>query len=81
MAYQKPMCECGEELVYEVEKIVTLQYKIKKDGRRYAKPIIDRYASNGYTDGFGRLVCPECSAKYEYNMFFKDGRFIRDEQI
>ncbi|HDR6957837.1 MULTISPECIES: hypothetical protein [Bacillus cereus group] len=62
--YEKPMCDCGEELVFQVEEYAEVTYKIKKDGKlskiRKFKPI-------GMSVNYGRLHCQKCGNSYEYD--------------
>lgn len=76
MAYQKPLCDCGKELVYWEERIYHVHTKINKNGR-LSKCKDVQWSGNGAYD---RLHCPECGNQYWFNMDSK-GRFIRDEEF
>ncbi|EOO44222.1 hypothetical protein CN553_12710 [Bacillus cereus] len=67
-SYEKPMCDCGEELVFQVEEYVSATYKIKKDGRLSKKR---KYEPTGTLVNWGRLYCQKCGNSYEYDYDLK----------
>ena len=79
MKYEKPKCECGEELVFEKELVYTQYYKITKDGKIYEKPFqkTDCYR----TGSIGILICLKCGNEYEWTMQKEDSQIIRHKFI
>lgn len=64
MAYKKPICDCGSELLYEVDIVQSTTFRILKNGKISKKPY--QKGTSGASN-FGRLICPRCSRTYEYN--------------
>jgi hypothetical protein len=81
MTYQKPICDCGEELVLQVNAVVEVEYKINKDGRLSKK----RKQNSGLQEqGWGWLYCYKCGNHYDYNYSFRGEeafKFKREELI
>lgn len=77
MPYEKPRCDCGEELVLCADVVVTKFYKITKIGKE-SKRVYDTLPTEMINGT--RLQCEECLAIYDYS-FDKKERIIRNEQI
>lgn len=67
MTYQKPICDCGAELYFEVDEVRSVTYKILKNGGFAKQPSTIGSKSNA---NFGNLVCIKCSKQYEHNASF-----------
>ncbi|BBI32465.1 hypothetical protein [Cohnella abietis] len=81
MAYKKPICECGEELLFEVEEVQVVQYEILKNGFVAKRPFHKGIHGD---NNWGVLVCNTCRKQYEFNRSFvgKDKfKMLRDEEI
>lgn len=81
MTYQKPICDCGEELVFHCIESGDVEYKIKKDGT-----LVKKGKSIGIRqqDNWGCLFCPKCLNTYEYNYAFRGEeafKFKREEKL
>lgn len=73
MTYQKPRCDCGEELLYCVDEVSTNFYKITNKGEEGKR----KYDSLPSTLAHGqRLYCGECQEYYEFD-YDDQGRIIR----
>lgn len=80
---KQPVCDCGGELEYEVEKLIPfVRYKIRQDGTLYKNPtkISDIRARYGQYANWGSLICDKCGNEYEYDANVK-GVVIRGEKI
>jgi hypothetical protein len=62
MKYEKPKCNCGEELIYVTTAVYQVDYKITNNGVRYIYPF---YKGSSYTDGCAELRCQKCGNRYE----------------
>lgn len=77
MIYEKPKCDCGNELVlisYESRAVLT---KIKKNGEEYSKPFKKEKPG---TLEINNLYCLDCDIEY---MYYEDreGRIIKGEKL
>lgn len=68
LTYQKPICDCGEELILQIDEVVEVEYRIKKDGT-----LSKRGTKTGTiaAANWGRLYCPKCENLYDYNYNFR----------
>lgn len=64
MAYEKPKCECGTELVVRVDKVAEYEYAIKKNGTLSKRC---KRVSTLSQHNWGCLCCPSCHNRYEFN--------------
>lgn len=76
MAYEKPKCNCGKELI--IAEMVSLEkfYNIKKDGTRCKKP-------NETTKGFiteENFWCSDCCEAYAIDLD-ENNRLIRSDKV
>ena len=74
MAYAKPVCTCGTELIYWSEKIYHVHQKINKNGT-VSKKVEMLDSGEGAYD---RLHCPNCRNQY-WPEEDEKGRMIRGE--
>lgn len=73
MKYEKPKCDCGEELVIWKSYLVLKKWTIKKNGKMSKYPIImDENSESGLT-----LKCLKCDKEYWYQEI--DGRIYRED--
>lgn len=78
MKYEKPKCDCGEELVVSRDKYITVQFKINKSGTEAQKPFYQ--TKLGFNEeGFIALVCPKCNTAY--NFIVDHNRIYREEKL
>lgn len=81
MAYKKPICDCGKDLVFQVNASVELEYKINKDGHLSKR----RKANTApFEQGWGWLFCNSCGNRYDYNYSFRGEeafKFKREELL
>lgn len=84
MAYKKPVCECGTELIYSTEIVYLTQKKINKNGKfSKNKKLISVNELGVYTAtgiSVERLLCTECLKSYECEYDNKN-RVIQGEEI
>lgn len=76
MAYEKPKCDCGRELMITKMESVEKFYKIKKDGTLCKKP-------NETTIGYiqeEHLWCSECCETYAID-YDENDRLIRSDKV
>lgn len=57
----KPLCNCGNELIYFEGIGLEKGYKITSEGKRYKKPF---YRDEGGSE-FQGLACEKCENQYE----------------
>lgn len=79
--YQKPICDCGAELFFEVDEVQSVQYRILRNGNIAKRPF---YRGVGGINNWGRLVCNSCSKQYDFNRFFVGEhkfKILRDEEL
>lgn len=65
--YTKPLCDCGAELLFEVEEIEVVTYKILDHGWIAKRPTEKSMRSR---NNYGHLQCKVCMNQYEYNISF-----------
>lgn len=76
MKYKKPVCECGNELVYICDVKYTQWFKINMNGRVRKKPYIEHQI---HTDAFFEcLWCSKCNCEYDYELL--DGKMYRGDR-
>lgn len=75
MRYQKPKCDCGEELLFCVDEVITVFYKITQNGEE-SKRKFDRMPSVSHQAH--RLSCPDCNRLYDYS-FDEQNRIVRKD--
>lgn len=64
MAYKKPVCDCGTELVVRMDKIAEFEFAINKNGQLSKKgKRVTAFSQNNW----GCLHCPKCGNRYEFN--------------
>lgn len=76
MSYEKPECDCGEDLIYFSQHFYDIRRKIRKDGQLYKYRNL--FAHGGFMHE--RLICEKCSDAYEVDMDSK-GRIFKGEKI
>ncbi|MED0676971.1 hypothetical protein ABEV55_12300 [Aneurinibacillus thermoaerophilus] len=76
MAYQKPTCECGEELIYWTQKGYTEESKILKSGKIAKRPY---HVYGNEMLVWDRLKCNRCYGEYHIE-HDSSGRVIRGEK-
>ncbi len=83
--YIKPICDCGTELIFNVDLIIpSVDFKINKNGQLAKVPIRKTTLKLATHSNWGRLVCPSCDNEYETNMKFDGedkGKILRDDRI
>lgn len=80
----KPLCECGGELYWQVDKVIPfVEFDIKKDGRlkKYSSSHKKISADCGENYGFGKLNCRNCNNEYNFDMDVKTERILRGDRI
>lgn len=73
MAYQKPTCDCGGELVLVEQMVMDVAQRITKKGYLFKKRTITN--EEGY--GTSWLKCCDCGKEYDWS--YKNDRIIREE--
>lgn len=85
MAYKKPICDCGSELVFNVDIVIeNVIYKINKNGSISKTSMRNFSRREGRQLNFGRLECLTCGNQYEVNMDLygeNKGKVFRDDPI
>ena len=74
-AYNRPICNCGGELIIYSEEVHKLYRKINKDGKK-SKRVID--TNDGDNNVYNRLRCEECGLEFWYDED-KNGRIIKSD--
>ncbi|WP_064199050.1 hypothetical protein [Brevibacillus brevis] len=77
MAYEKPRCDCGEELFHFDQVVYSEERGIRRDGKLKAK-VLFRGIEGSYSAHGAFLYCNHCRNQYDYDFDEKD-RIIRDE--
>ena len=74
--YHKPKCDCGDDLVYQEERVYLVTTKITQKGKLFKKHTMS-HIENASED---RLHCRKCFSEYRV---LKDnkGRVIRGDII
>jgi hypothetical protein len=82
MKYEKPKCDCREELYIYSWREREDYYKITKDGRMSSKPFIIG-TDHANPSHWGFLECLKCGNKYEidWNKNIFNGKYLRGELI
>lgn len=73
--YNKPVCDCGKELVIYREDVAIVETTIKTNGLPYKKSDV----TLGRTIYGDRLTCNNCHNEYEL-LKDKQGRIIRGKK-
>ncbi|WP_199426949.1 hypothetical protein [Thermaerobacillus caldiproteolyticus] len=76
MIYEKPKCDCGEELIYYECRSTEYLFKIRKDGEIYKKP----FSNSGDHFEYSGLKCVKCDICYHPELS-SDGKLIRGERV
>lgn len=72
---QKPVCECGGELIYYEGRGLEIGYKITKEGKRYCKCFCKDEGGSEYQG----LHCEKCDTNYDVEQT-EDGFLIKGEK-
>jgi hypothetical protein len=78
MKSEKPICSCGEELVYYKTKTTEYWYEINDKGKINKNPKRTYDTTVSSNDEF--LECSKCGNRYAVH-FDNDGRLTRDTEI
>ncbi|MNZ96470.1 hypothetical protein D3C78_1156630 [compost metagenome] len=74
LAYEKPKCDCGDDLIYWVQEAVTVTRNITKAGKIGKHENVERVGEG--SGNLSRLSCPSCGKEYEWDFDEKD-RVVR----
>ncbi|QVK19721.1 hypothetical protein KHQ81_15855 (plasmid) [Mycoplasmatota bacterium] len=75
--YQKPVCDCGEELVYINNQFKQTRRRVTKDGK-ISKNILGTHYNS--TDDPEYLCCLECGKTYNY-LYDDEYRIVRGGEL
>ncbi|MFW9879634.1 MAG: hypothetical protein ACFFG0_41695 [Candidatus Thorarchaeota archaeon] len=79
--YQKPKCDCGEELILKEEVIYLESRKINANGEASKRSSKDFFY--GGHNGVSWLECPKCRNEYNIDMHLggkHEGKYFRGEK-
>lgn len=76
MSYQKPICDCGKDLLFDVCRVVNRSYKVNRNGEPYKNPT-RTYEGEVDTQV---LYCFECSTTFSVDNDDKN-RIVKGDKI
>ena len=75
MKYEKPICDCGGELLFCVDEISTNFYKITNKGEESKRKYDSLPSTSKQAE---RLVCDDCRKIHPFT-YDNEGRIIRSD--
>jgi hypothetical protein len=79
MAYQKPKCECGNDLIYYTSHSIEVWHDINSSGKIKVKPFKTQVSPMSTQDEI--LICKNEECDNEYVVHWEDGQLIRGSKI
>lgn len=75
MTYQKPTCDCGNDLIISEVLSVEHIYKVRDEGVPYKYP-----SSSSNSHSYSNLYCEECQVSYSID-YDEKGRLLRGDTV